>query len=245
MIIEIKYIISCGRRCTTNQFLNKYKLKSFSTPFSSIFCDFETAIFFINTKFKDFLNVKFIENHNYKQMFHWRFAPKFYYNYNIIKKFEDKLNFNNLERLLIWTHFDPIKDKKLIERRCDRINNIIKNNENSKILLFYIDKIRNYNDCENIKNNILCIINKYNIFENILYIIPCQDIIEECNLYFNNERLHIFLLKVTKINDLINETYKQKKYKLNKRPLLDADIEDINNNYNLLYKKIKSIYKFL
>lgn len=89
-MITIKNIISIGRRCTTDQFLEKYKLKKFSTPFSSIFCDFETAIYFIYNNFKNFLNIKKVVNHNYKQMNHWRLAPKFYYNIDIINKFEDK-----------------------------------------------------------------------------------------------------------------------------------------------------------
>ena len=77
-MIKIKYIINLGRRGNSDQFLEKYRLKKYSTPFSSIFCDFETSIYYIKNNFDGFLNYEKITGHNYKQLDNWRLAPTFF-----------------------------------------------------------------------------------------------------------------------------------------------------------------------
>lgn len=60
-------IITIGFRCTSDLILNKFNLRHFSGPFSSLICDFETSINLIKNNFKDyFKNIEKIDNYDGK-----------------------------------------------------------------------------------------------------------------------------------------------------------------------------------
>lgn len=236
----MKNIITIGRRCTTDSFLEKYKIRKFSGPFSYLIIDFESALIEINNNFCNYLKkIKKINNKKILYLKHWRMSiTDFYINENYLNLKLNNLIYNE-KRVLLWNHHNPIKQNILFKRRINRVLNLLKN---TKCVLFYIDKI-----CEiNIDTYILYINNiikkYYNYNHKIIFILPITDDIYknfDCKLYYSNDTIDIFLLKVTPINDLVKETKKQRK---KGTPLLDIDINDKNINWNLLYKNINHLF---
>lgn len=73
--------------------LEKFKIRTFSGPFSYLFVDFETALKIINTEFKHyFSNITKVTNTNYKIKYlpHWRMTSSFYIN----KTYSDEIKKN-------------------------------------------------------------------------------------------------------------------------------------------------------
>jgi hypothetical protein len=235
-------IISMGRRCVTDFFLEKYKLRNFSGPFSYLLVDFEVAINEINTNFKNyFKDIKKVENHNIKYLPHWRMTSTFYYN-NYYLKLDIKKDIYSQTNMLIWNHHNILKEKETFKRRINRVLDFLKND---KCILFYIDKIYTKNNIdEYIKYLNNFIKNNFKFNHKILFIIPFDNNHYNnfnCKKYYNNDILYIYLIKVTKISDLEKQT-KIQNITDTKTPLLDVDIHDKNINWNLLYQNIKHFF---
>ena len=239
----INKIISIGYRCSTDSFLSKFNLRFYSGPFSYLIVDFQTAITELSNDFSNyFIKIKKYNNYDNKVNYlnHWRFSKEYYVN----EFYSDKINKNiyNLKRCLIWNHH-KINDNSVKEtfiRRISRIKNFIKN---EKCILLYFDKIFYDNNIDEYINNILILCNTYyKLKHKILYVIPFVN--EKynnynCKQYFNNNKLHVFLIKTTPIEKLLEETKKQKK---TGTPLLDFDINDKNIDWDKLYNELHSFF---
>lgn len=63
----INFIFSIGYRCDSVDFLKKFNLRKFSSPFDFLFIDFETSLKIINNNFDDFLHDIILFNKNEKK----------------------------------------------------------------------------------------------------------------------------------------------------------------------------------
>ena len=233
-------IITIGKRCTTDSFLNKYKLRKFSGPFSYMIIDYESALINISNNFINYLNnIQYIDNSDYKIKYlnHWRMSKNFYINTQFFN-----LNNNNIyeqDKIILWNHHNMYSEINTFKRRCNRIISLL---NNSKCILFYIDKIYNNNNIDEYIINIINITNKYYKYKHkILYIIPFSHSKYNeynCKLYYENNILIIYLLKSTNIEILKDETIKQK---IIGTPLLDTDIKNTQITWDLLYNNIKHL----
>lgn len=236
-------IITIGHRCTTDAILSRYNMRHFSGPFSYLFVDFETSLQLINTNFENyFTNIKLVKHKgDIKYLNHWRMTKLFYVNTHFTEDIHNK-NIYNLSRYLIWNHHDMF-EKNIIEtfkRRIDRIIGLL-NNDNC--VLFFIGKIYQGDNIDLfIHNNIKAIVKKhYNLKHKIVYVLPFTNSIYnkyDTELYFNENKLYIYLLKTTSISTLVLETTKQNK---KGTPLLDTDNNDTNIKWSMLLNNIKNV----
>jgi hypothetical protein len=121
-----------------------------------------------------------------------------------------------------------------------RINRIVEYLKNDECILFYIDRIYDdINMLHYIKSEIIPIIDKYYKYPHtIKYVIPFtnnkyNDF--DTKLYFQKDKLEVFLLKTTMINNLKNETIVQGKKGTS---LLDTDNNDLKIKWRQLLRNI-------
>lgn len=110
--------VSFGENCLTDDILKRYKLKSFSTPFSSGRSNIEYILQIEKDNYTNFLNTEYMryEPLNDKDMLRLKF-------YNKISNQYDTLSMNGFE----FTHHDVMADPVMMEklqRRCNRLLNL-------------------------------------------------------------------------------------------------------------------------
>lgn len=236
-------IVTIGNRCSTDSFLKKYGLRNYSGPFSFILTDLETSLYYIKNRFDKFLDVIEIDNTDFKIMHlpHWRMTNKFFVNKFIYENYI--LNFDrdiyDLDRLLIWNHHNPIKDRETLTRRYERILDMIDNHKN--LLFLYFSKIVSLDKIDNEVNKVIDLINKYNFKNRLCYVI----FVEATNNKYDSvhyksiDNVDFLLCDTTPKDKLVYETKKQSKVGT---PLLDVDINDKNINWSKLATILKNKY---
>lgn len=242
-------IITIGNRCTTDQFLEKNNSRLFSGPFSYLIVDFKTALHCIKTNFKYyFKDLEKIDNSNFKIKYlpHWRMSKVFYIN-NYYTNKNDIINetkcIYDIESILSWNHYNILdKENQIIFER--RIKRIMEKLNNTNCLLFYIDKILDKPLTSKIEDIKLIVKEEYLLKHKILYIIPFDEKYENelkdfnCKLYYEDENLIIYLLKVSSIDKLEIQSKKQNK---SGRPLLNSDYQDKDIKWDKLMNNIKNL----
>jgi len=237
-------IVTLGNRCNTDAFLSKNKLRNYSGPFSYNLTDLETSLFYLNNRFDGFLDVIEVKNDDFKILHlpHWRMTKKFFVNRFIYENYIisfDNSNIYNLDRLLIWNHHDPIKDKNKLTNRYERILKMVDNEEN--ILFLYFSKIisKEYIDAE--VNKVIKITEKYNFNGKLCYVIFVESYGEyDVSYYKSINNLDFFLCDTTPEYKLVEESKIQLK---SGTPLLDCDTSDKNIKWDKLSQLLKTKYK--
>lgn len=118
-----KYIvISMGENCLTDNILSRNDLKSFSSPFSSCRSNIEYILAFEKEQYADFLNSHYL---NYEMFGQKKVVRN--------KKYVATINQYNETCMngMEFTHHDVIskrKLKKIIEKRCTRLQNLSNKN---------------------------------------------------------------------------------------------------------------------
>ena len=187
-----------------------------------------------------FKNIEKCDNNNYKIKYlpHWRMGKDFYINKFYTDEITDE-NIYDLERFLIWNHHN-MKSPAIITTFKRRITRVINYLNTEECILFYIDKIYSKNNLEEyIEHKIISVLNKYYKYNHkIIYIIPFTNKLYndfDTKLYSQKGNLFIYLLKTTEIKNLSLESKKQNKMD---SPLLDADHNDKNINWDKLFKNL-------
>ena len=134
-------IFSIGENCLTDNILERYHLKSFSSPYSSGRSNVEYILNFENEEMLDFLNPTFLK---YEYFNDKRVVRNKKY-VNVVNKYNETVT-NGFE----FTHHDVLGNKRIrnqLFRRCDRLKRLKKKN----IILVYHHRF-----CTGTDANLLC-----------------------------------------------------------------------------------------
>ena len=156
--------------------------------------DLDSVFYFINNNFTDYLtNYTYIKNNKY----YWceNIWGQNLYFHNLFLPNENKsIHLNEWNRICVWNHHNIDVEKKIIRKRCERFIHIL-NNKHDSLLLVSIDKIKNYNNKQQIYYNLdklNSFIQKYKC--NLLLVIPLyQYKLEPKIVYKNNNILIIYI----------------------------------------------------
>jgi hypothetical protein len=260
---EINYIIGIGLRCATDGFLLGNKLRLFSTPFSFMIIDFETAIENIINSFDGYLQLEHIINLEEDKGGNIKKIPQFG-NIKVFKTFSvftlgRNLFFNikylpknisddlhDWDRVCVFNHHD-FNDPNIVksfERRIQRVQTILKNHKEDTLLL-YIDRQIKLSEVDERVKMVTSIINRYNADYNICYLTPINDYQGEPILYAEVDKLKLFIMgtpdRETTIKDGFNDTdygYAKVKWKI------FEDLFRQHYSFNLFKCDVPQNYKF-
>jgi hypothetical protein len=176
----IIYIIGVGLNCETDTFLQRNNMRLFSTPFSYMLIDFETAQCNLTNSFKDYFQVEYIKNaeegeggnisrvqqFKYIKVFKYLshiFYPELFINTKFLPKSIDE-DVYKWDRICIFLHHNLNQSSVIdnFKRRIERVQSIFKFHKD-KTLLFDIDKQYNLCQIDDKIENINYIMNKYSI----------------------------------------------------------------------------------
>lgn len=189
-IINITNIFSIGFRCNVDEFLTDFlKIRKYSSPFSYMVIDLQTALNFIENKFENYTNMEFIEPGKNTYKFN-----KHYWCCNHVHKCSvitnDYVDIMDMDKVCIWNHHNLYDEniRKAINRRSQRLLECL-SKKSDTLLLFYIEKIQEYGgkDCYFDKN----ILDKYNHNCNFLILIPLLNFNSDPVLFYDDSRLRI------------------------------------------------------
>jgi len=188
-IININNIFSIGCRCTTDEFLIKFlKIRKYSSPFSYMVIDIQTALNFIQNNFENYTNKDFIVpgKNTYKFNKQDWFSDNFIHTYSTIP--DDHVDILDVDKVCIWNHHNLYDDNTIntINRRSLHLLECL-NKKSETTLLFYIEKIQKYGekDCYFDKS----ILDKCNC--NFLILIPLLDFNSDPFLFYDNSKIRI------------------------------------------------------
>jgi hypothetical protein len=176
--MDVNFIFSVGYRCTTDDFLKKYNLRTMSSPFSYMVIDLNTSLNFIHNEFKEFIDVNYIDNIKLKK-YKWKdelWNHELFFNKDI-KLLEPNKPIIDYDKICVWNHhnLNDENTKQTIQKRCDRMMYYLKNHQNN-VLLFYIDKLRKpiLNNLDYVDFDIInTITSKYKV--RFLYLLPIEN----------------------------------------------------------------------
>jgi hypothetical protein len=249
---DINVIFSIGHRCLSTEFLIKYNLHKFSSPFDNLIIDFETSLKNINEKFNNYFNDIIFTHHNenrielvYKKntneidnKFYKLLENNVYYkldnynnNYLIFNQnyLDDELKSLNLyewNKICCFT-YDFILDENIcnkIKNRCERFNYIM-NKYNETTALLYITKIIHCNCITDYMHKILDLKNLYNISCFIIIIIITNNYTN--NQYYYEMQKCFFLIK--NVEDFYTD---HEKYQIDDM----KNLKDFYYEYNTILK---------
>lgn len=221
MKTEIKNVFSIGYRCNTDDLLKMLKIREYSSPFSYMVINLETAMKFINNNFKDFHDVELIDNMKLKY-YKWNgkiWNHKLFFNKNTIddNKINEITKWNNI---CVWNHHD-LENKKVLKSMRRRINKFNERYNSHTTLLVYTCKPIN-NVAEIDINNINHLIGHMKC--KFLVLVPVLDIKEDIITERDKENIYIYF-----------KTF-QGNY--------GTDVNDERIKWDDICKEIKNIYNF-
>ncbi|WP_083717157.1 DUF1796 family putative cysteine peptidase [Mailhella massiliensis] len=173
--------LSLGENCMPDMVIQRYGIKSYSTPFSFSRCNIFYSYQLFQTNFKNLINKEFLEKDNNCQF------PQFYRNKKIFNTPEDGLFEKSCSNGFEFTHHNVVDKKNDRESFIRKINRLIDlKNSNDAVVFFYhhrylynskIDKIIEYSNelinCFKYKNKYIVILEQIivdsNIKRNIFY----------------------------------------------------------------------------
>ena len=221
---KIQNIFSIGFRCNTDQFLNTYlNIRKYSSPFSYMVIDIQTALHFIKNDFNTFTDMNFIlpGKTSYKFNKHKWICNNIHKISNITNDYVDILDTNNI---CIWNHHNLSDENTLnsINRRAEHLLYCINKNP-EETLLFYIEKIQKYGEKEDYFDK--SVLDEVNC--KFLILIPILNFNSDPRIHYSDKNVKIIYfnsnieLWATDINSHIEEWDKLKSI-INK--LYDFDI---------------------
>jgi len=190
--VNINNVFSLGFRCNSDEFLlNFLKIRKYSSPFSYMVIDINTALNFIANNFENYTNKDFIEPGKNTYTFN-----KHIWSCNNVHKCSiiesDYQDILDMEKVCIWNHHYLYDENtvKSINRRSFHLLDCLKKFPD-RTLLFYIEKIQNYGEkkCyfdKNILDNYAC---------NFLILIPLLNFNSDPLVFCDNSRIKIIYFK--------------------------------------------------
>ena len=137
----ISDLFTIGYRCTADFLTKKMGQRHYSSPFSSILCDLETALFYIDNEFDGFRDVVKVVEPPFIWIDKLWGVKKLFINKNFIS---DDIVITNWKKVLLWNH-QNLEDKDHIEtsiRREKRLITALK--KDTATLLVYVGNIQPY-----------------------------------------------------------------------------------------------------
>lgn len=186
--ININNIFTIGYRCNSDDFLEKIlKIRKYSSPFSYMVIDIKTALFFIHNNFENYLNKDNIFKGNNTFLFN---KKKWICDYMYIHKISEIENeyvdiLHDVNKVCIWNHHN-LDNESIINSFKIRSSHLmhILTKEPSTMLLFYIEKIQEYD--ENKLYFDIDLLNKYNC--KFLLLIPMLNYNSEPSIIYNDTK---------------------------------------------------------
>jgi len=204
----IKDIFSIGYSCENDYFLKDINMRQYSSPFSYMIIDIETAIHFINTEFKGYLDVITPSRIPPYKLDEKILTTNFFMNKAFI---DDKTIIEDWDRVCLWIHHD-INSPDIVaalNRRSKHLMTTIREHPEST-LFTYLDKPRDY--LEHYKYFNLDLLreftDKYKC--QLLILIPFNNMFMKPYIAINTERVKvIYFMKYVfgPINTLIHTFY--------------------------------------
>jgi hypothetical protein len=235
----INYLVPFGTRCTTDSFLQKYKLRKLSSPISYAIADFSEAIKLFdldNTYIVN--NIIEINNENRGIMYndYWRFSKKFYHISGI--NIDISNNIYNGKNLL-WNHHN-LKTKTGIQtllRRKERVDKICRTKSN--VYFFTISKII---ELSGLKDTITYYIENFRKFKynncKLIVILTISDFSEDIKFIQHVGNIDFWGIYTESLNVLTSYRPKGIIYP----HYLDNDLKNENIPWDNLYKNLKTFY---
>lgn len=128
LILSKKVYVSFGENCLTDNILDRYSLKSLTTPFSHGRSNIEYILQLEQDNYKDFLNLNFIKY----EFLNKKEVPRLK-KYNEIRNDYHELHKNGFE----FTHHDVIKDDRVRLKISDRLQKLRYLIGRKKIIILY------------------------------------------------------------------------------------------------------------
>jgi hypothetical protein len=186
---KITNVFSIGYRCNTDALLKKFNMRYYSSPFSYMVIDIETALGFIDNKFDNFLKTKYVRNNK----FYWcenLWAKNLFFHNNYLPNENSNVKLNEWDKICVWVHHNISKEGDTIKRRYNRLLERLENKSES-LLLIGILKIKDYDE-----NKIFYNIDKLLNFVknnkcNLLILIPLYKFNDEPTIVYNENNLLI------------------------------------------------------
>jgi hypothetical protein len=203
----IKNVFSLGYRCNSDKFLNEnLKVRKYASPFSHLIIDIESALNFIDTDFKDFLNKDCIRS-DIKSFILDGKTHECFHVHKICEVSDFSVDISGVKRICMWAHHNLELDHifKSMIVRSKHFQKIMTEAPES-MLLFYMDNPHNYKgtldifDCSPLE--------KYKC--NFLILIPLRNFNEEITVKGKGNINIIYfksILPYDKLESTINELY--------------------------------------
>lgn len=129
-MVTIKYCYGIGYKCSTDHFINFAGIRKYAGPFSYMLCDLETAFYFIDNKFNNFLKAIKVTNLNFT-FNHKKWLHKYvFFNHEFLPP-HDRMEILNIKRICCWNHHN-LDDIKIIDKLQNRIKHFLNFLESKK-----------------------------------------------------------------------------------------------------------------
>lgn len=188
-IINISNIFVIGYRCNADDFLSQYlKIRKYSSPFSYMIIDIKTALRFIDDNFLNYTNRDFILPGKHTYTYNkGRWSCNNIHSYSIIT--HDYVDILDMNTVCIWNHHH-LYDKNVINSLNKRSLHLLEcvNTKSDTTLLFYIQKIQNY-ECKKECYFDKSILDKYKC--KFLILIPLLNFNKDPFLFYHDSQVRI------------------------------------------------------
>ena len=188
-VVNINNIFALGYRCNNDEFLIKFlKIRKYSSPFSYMVIDINSALDFIDNKFLNYTNMNYIANGNDTYKFNKRdWTCNHVHTCSVIEN--EHVDILDMDRVCIWNHHD-LRDNNVINSINRRSSHLLEclHNKSDTTLLFYIEKIQKY---EREKESYFDInrLDKYDC--KFLIFIPLLDFNADPFIFYDNSNIRI------------------------------------------------------
>jgi hypothetical protein len=186
--MDINNIFAIGYKCATDEFIKLFlKIRKYSSPFSYMVIDINTALDFIKNGFENYTSNDYIKPGSYNYKFNNRnWGCKYIHNCSVLTN--EYVDILDMDKVCLWNHHD-LYDKNVVSalnKRADHLLHCI-NNKSDTTLLFYIEKIQEYGMKDNYFDK--SILDGYNC--NFLILIPLLNFNRDPVVFFDNSQIRI------------------------------------------------------
>jgi hypothetical protein len=184
----IQNVFSIGYRCNSCDFLRDYlKIRKYSSPFSYMVIDIQSALYFIDTKFKNFIDMESVLPGIDTLFFNkrrWR-CNQIHKISEITDSCDDVLN---MSRVCMWNHHNLTDEptRNSIKLRFKHLLYTLEKKPETT-LLFYIEKIQTFGEKESYFD--IKLLEKYTT--NFLILIPLLNFHSDPTLIYNSKNIKI------------------------------------------------------
>lgn len=230
---KITHVFSIGRRCTTMSLLERYNIRTKSSPFSWMIVDFETVLCVIQDDFRHYFDIDTVSRHSFLYVPFWRMTSVFYTNRHYCPPLTKSCIYDE-ERVMIWNHHVPLKQKRTF---LERIHFFKEKLNLPTTLCVFCSNLMSKEEVGSHIEEICQLIKTYKVSFSIAYIIPTTDLSAECSYDFPH--ISFFLFRAPGL-DVLESDAKHAKG----TPLLDADIKDDRIEWDKLFGMLLKKYTF-